>query len=68
MDHEVIPRSYNIFDWLLNLFRDHFNVHQGKNVRVIMEFEAPTRHILRLTSSIDMIQWVFMMGEAKEVL
>ena len=58
MDHEVVPRHCKIFDWLLNLSRDHFGLHQGENVRVTMEFEVPRRHILRPTLSIDMVQQV----------
>jgi hypothetical protein len=30
MDHKVIPRLCKICDWLLNLSRDHFGLHQGK--------------------------------------
>jgi hypothetical protein len=33
-----------------------------------MEFEVPKRHILRPTLCIDMIKWVYVVGEAKEVL
>ena len=41
MDHEVVPRPRRICDWLLNSSRVHFSLHQGKNVKVIMEFEVP---------------------------
>ena len=41
MDHEVVPRPYKICDWLLNSSQDQFGLHQGKNVRVTMEFEVP---------------------------
>ena len=41
MDYEVVPMSCNIFDLLLNSTWDHFDLHQGKNVKVIMEFEVP---------------------------
>ena len=58
MDHEVVPRPCNICDWLLNLLWDHFGLHQGKNIRVIMEFKVPKRHILRPTLSINMVQRV----------
>ena len=30
MDHEVVPRSSRICDWLWKLSRDHFSLHQGK--------------------------------------
>ena len=30
MDHEVIPKPSKICDWMLNLSRDHFSLHQGK--------------------------------------
>ena len=45
MDHEVVLRPYKICDWLLNLSHDHFSLHQGKNVRVTMEFEIPKRRL-----------------------
>ena len=32
------------------------------------EVQGPKRHILRPTSSIDMVQQIFVVGEAKEVL
>ena len=32
MDHEVVPRSCKIYDWLLNSSLDHFALHQDKNV------------------------------------
>ena len=56
MDHEVVLGPCKIYDWVLNSSWDHFNLHQGKNVRVTMEFEVPKRHILRPTLSIDMVQ------------
>jgi hypothetical protein len=58
MDHEVIPRPCKIYDWLLNLSQDHFGLHQGKNVRVTMEFKVLKRHILRPILSTDMVQQV----------
>ena len=36
--------------------RDHFGLHQGKNVTVTMEFEVPKRHISRPTLSTNMVQ------------
>jgi hypothetical protein len=69
MDHEVILRPYNICDWLLNSYHDHFGLHQGRNVRVTMKFEVPKRHILRPTLSTNMIRWVYIeVGEATKVL
>ena len=63
MDHEVVPRPCKIYDWLLNSSQDYFGLHQGKNVRVIMKFEVPKRHVLRP------IHWHgpmgFAVGEAK---
>ena len=58
MDHEVVPRTCKICDWLLNSSRDHFSLHQVENVRVTMKFEVPRRRILRPTLSIDMVQRV----------
>jgi hypothetical protein len=57
MDHEVVPRLYKIYDWLLNSSYDHYGLHQGENVRVTMKFEVPKRHILRLTLFSNMVQW-----------
>jgi hypothetical protein len=48
--------------------RDHFGLHQGQNARVTMEFKIPKRHILRPTLFIDMVQRIFVVGEAKEAL
>ena len=58
MDHVVDPRPCKICDLLLNSSWNHFCLHQGKNVRVTMEFEVPKRHVLRPTLSTDMIQRV----------
>ena len=30
MDHEVVPRPYKFYDWMLNSSQDHFNLHQRK--------------------------------------
>ena len=47
MDHEVVPCSSKICDWLLNLSWDHFGLHQAeeekKIVRVTMELEVPEK-------------------------
>ena len=58
MDHEVVLGPCKIRDWLLNSSHDHFGLHQGKMVRVAMEFEVPKRHILKPTLSIDMVHLV----------
>ena len=58
MDHEVVPRPYKVCDRLLNSYRDHFGLHQGKNIIVTLKFEVSKRHIVRLTLSIDMVQRV----------
>jgi hypothetical protein len=55
MDHEVVPRSCKICDWLLTSSWDHFGLHQEENVRVIMKFEVPKRHILRSRLSTDTV-------------
>ena len=38
-------KALQICDWLLNSSQDHFGLHQGKNVRVTMEFKVPKRQI-----------------------
>ena len=58
MDHEVVTRPYRICDRLLNLSQVHIGLHQGKNVRVTMDFEVPYRHNLRPTLSTNMVQLV----------
>jgi hypothetical protein len=40
------------------IYRLGLGLHQGKNVKVIMEFEIPKRHILRPTLSTNMVQRV----------
>jgi hypothetical protein len=56
MDHEVIPIPCKTCDWMLKPSKDHFDLPQGKNVKVSMKFKVPKRHILRPTLSIDMFQ------------
>ena len=56
MDHEVIPRPCKVCNWSLNSSWDHFGLHQGKNVRVTMEFEVLKRYILKPTLSTDIVQ------------
>ena len=58
MDHEVVPRPRKNYDWLLNSSQDHLNLHQGKNVRVTMEFEVFKRRILRPTLFTIMVQQI----------
>ena len=58
MDRGVAPRPCKICDWLWNLSWNHSSFHQGKHVRVTMEFEVPKRHVSKPTLSIDMIQKV----------
>ena len=58
MDHKVIPRPCKICDWLLNSSWEHFGLHQGKNVKVTMEFKVPKRHLLGPTLSTDIVQRV----------
>ena len=58
MNHEVVPRPCKICDWLVDSSRDHFGLHQGRNIRMTMELEVPKRHILRPTLSTNMVEWV----------
>jgi hypothetical protein len=68
MDHEVVPRPCEVCDWLLNSSGVHFDLYQGNNVRLTMEFEVPQK--TNFTAYI--IHWHgptgFAVGEAKEVL
>jgi hypothetical protein len=41
MDHEVIPRTCKIWDWLLNFSWDHFGLHQGKKCESDREVRSP---------------------------
>ena len=47
MDHEVVPRSYKIYDWLLNLSRDHFGLHQGNNCQSVHGVRGPPKTYLK---------------------
>ena len=58
MDYEVVLGPCKSIDWLLNLSRDHFGLHQRKNVGVTMKVEVPPKHIFRLIISTNMVQWV----------
>ena len=59
MDYEVVLRPSKICDWFLNLSWDYFSLHQGNNVKVIMEFKIPKRYMLRPTLSTYMVQGVY---------
>ena len=54
MDHEVIPCSPKMCDWLLNSSHDLIGLHPKKNGRVTMELEIPKRLIFMPTLSIVM--------------
>ena len=57
MDHEVISKPCEIYDWLLNSSRDNFGLHQGKNVKVTMQFEAPKDIFRGLHYPLQWILW-----------
>ena len=52
----------------MNLSRDHFGLHQGKNVRVTMEFKAPQKTCLKAYINHWHGPTGFAMGEARKVL
>ena len=59
MDHEVVPRPCKICDWLLNLSRDHFGLHQGKKCQSDHGVWDPQKtKFLRPTLSTYMVQRV----------
>jgi hypothetical protein len=58
MDHEVVPCSPKLCDWLLNSSRYGFSLCQEKLVGVTMELGVPKRPILKPTLSIVMFQQV----------
>jgi hypothetical protein len=58
MNHEVIPCSSKICDWLLNLSWDRFGLHQEKIIRVIIKFEVFKRPTFKPILSTVMFQWV----------
>jgi hypothetical protein len=66
---KLSPRPYRIYDWLLNSSQDHFGFHQGKKMRMRIEFEVPKCPILMLTLSTNYMHGPtsFAVGEAKEV-
>ena len=68
MDHEVVPRLCKISNWLLNSFQDRFGLHQGKNVRVSVEFEVPKKTYFKACIIHRHGAIGFAMGEVKEVL
>ena len=68
MDHDVVPRPMHVK--YVNGCWTHpgatsVYIKEKTNVRVIMKFEVPKRHILRPTSSIDMVQRVLWWGRQK---
>ena len=65
MDYEVISRPRKICDRLLNLSLDHVGLHQGKNIKVTIEFEVSKRYLVKPTLSIDMVQHACAVEEAK---
>ena len=67
MDYEVVPMPYKFYDWLLNLSRDHFSLHWGKNVKVAMGFEIPKMHFFKAYITHCHDPTGFVVGEAKEV-
>ena len=59
MEHEVVPCSFEICDWLLNLSHGHFvYIKKRRSVRVTMELEVPEKPISRPTLFTIMVQWV----------
>jgi hypothetical protein len=68
MGLEVVPRSCQICDWLLNLSWDHFGLYQGKNSQSDHEVQGPQKTYFK----VYIIYWHgptgFAVGEAKEVL
>jgi hypothetical protein len=68
MDHEVVPQPCKTCDWLLNLSRDHFGLHQRQHVRVTMKFEVPKIYILKPTLSSDMVERVLRWERQKKML
>ena len=52
-------------DWLFNSSPDHFGLHQGKIVKVIMEFRVPKGHIWRPTLFTDMVQRILLWERQK---
>jgi hypothetical protein len=45
MDQEVVLGRCKSVHWLLISSQDHFGLHQGKNGKVTMKVEVPTRYI-----------------------
>ena len=68
MDHEVIPRPCNIYNWLLNSSQDHFGLHQGKKCHSDHEVRGPHKTYFKAY----IIHWhgptSNAVGEAKEML
>ena len=68
MDHEVVPRPYKIYDWLLNSSRGHLGLQQGKKCHNDHGVWGPQKTNVKAY----IIHWHgptgFAVGEAKEVL
>ena len=43
MDHEVLPRSCKICDWLLTSSHNHFGLHQGKKCQSDHGVQGPAK-------------------------
>ena len=56
-DENFADYFIGLCDWPLNLSRDHFGLHQEKNVRVIMKLEVLKSPIVSPTLSIVTVQW-----------
>ena len=68
MNHEVVPRPCKICEWLFNLSRDHFGLHQGKQYQSDHGIRRPQKtyfkaYIIHLHGPTG-----FAVGEPKEVL
>ena len=74
MDHEVVPRSCRICEWILSSSRDHFGLQQG--TYFIIFFCQSDRGVQALQKTYFELWYVvhwngpigFALGEAKEVL
>ena len=59
MDHELVPRPSEAYDWMLNSFREEFGLHQAKNVKEPTDIEVPKEQYLSPILSTDMVQRLF---------
>jgi hypothetical protein len=67
MDHEVIPSPYKIRDWVLNSFRNYFDLHQETKCQSDHGVCGPQKtyfkaYIIHLHGPMGFVMW-----EAKEV-